>query len=252
MSGRTEAGAPGGVGAGGSTLAGIRHGIADAWTVALGLVPLGLAFGLLVVQTGFAWWWTPIFSLIVYAGSMEFLALGLLLAHTGLIGSAVTAFLVNFRHLFYGLTFPRDAIGSRAGRAYSTYALTDESWAIASTTLAREERPSGPRLLAIQVFCQAMWVLPGIIGAAAGTALPAGLEGMDFALTALFAVLAIDAFQAHRDWSLPILALAAMAVGWSLTPDSMLVTGLLAYVAVLVARAYSPALDRVLTWRWPA
>lgn len=53
----------------------IKKGIKDSWAVAIGLIPLGLAFGLLMVQTGFAWWWTPIFSIVVYAGSMEFLAI---------------------------------------------------------------------------------------------------------------------------------------------------------------------------------
>ena len=43
--------------------------------MALGLVPLGLAFGLLMTQSGFAWWWTPTFSTVIYAGSMEFLAI---------------------------------------------------------------------------------------------------------------------------------------------------------------------------------
>ena len=42
--------------------------------IAVGVVPLGLAFGVLMVQTGFDWWWTPVFSVIIYAGSMEFLA----------------------------------------------------------------------------------------------------------------------------------------------------------------------------------
>ncbi|WP_448851891.1 AzlC family ABC transporter permease [Corynebacterium sp. 335C] len=226
----------------------IRRGIADTWAVGLGLVPLGLAFGLLVAQSGFAWWWAPVFSVIVYAGSMEFLAVGLVLAHTGLIGSAVTAFLVNFRHIFYGLTFPRDAVASRVGCAYSTYALTDESWAIVSAVQARGVRPSGPRTLTVQILCQLLWVVPGILGALLGTAIPDDVRGVDFALTALFAVLAVDAFRSHRDWSLPITALACAGVGWWLSPEHMLVIGLPIYVATLVARTWSPALDRALTW----
>lgn len=229
-------------------IAEIRRGIADTWAVGLGLVPLGLAFGLLVAQSGFAWWWTPIFSLLVYAGSMEFLAVGLVLAHTGLLGSAVTAFLVNFRHIFYGLTFPRDAVRFRAGRVYSTYALTDESWAIASAVRARGERPTGPRVLTIQIFCQLLWVVPGVVGALAGAALPDSIRGVDFALTALFAVLAIDAFQANRDWSLPISALLCAGIGWLASPEHMLIIGLPLYVATLLARAWSPTLDRALTW----
>lgn len=234
----------------------IRGGIAEAWPVAIGLVPLGLAFGVLVTQTGFAWWWTPVFSILVYAGSMEFLAIGLVMAHTGLLGSAVTAFMVNFRHIFYGLTFPRDVIGARPGgsrvlrwlgRAYSTYALTDEAYAIASA------RPPGmplrgARLLTIQLFCQLSWVVSGIVGALAGRGLPEGLVGFEFALTALFTVLAMDAFRLNRDWSLPLSALACVAVGWLINPGQMLVIGLMLYFCVLLARVWSPRLDRVMRW----
>lgn len=236
----------------------IRGGIVEAWPVGLGLIPLGLAFGVLVTQTGFEWWWTPLFSIIVYAGSMEFLAIGLVMAHTGLLGSAVTAFMVNFRHIFYGLTSPRDVIGAKPGgsrilrglgRAYSTYALTDESYAIASARPAGAPPLTGARLLSIQVFCQFMWVISGIAGALSGRALPDGLVGFEFALTALFTVLAIDAFRVNRDWSLPASAVACVGVGWLVNPGQMLVIGLVLYFAVLLARVWSPRLDAALTWR---
>nr|WP_120492754.1 AzlC family ABC transporter permease [Corynebacterium lactis] len=225
-----------------STRADVAAGIRQTLPVGMGLIPLGLAFGLLVTQTGFAWWWTPIFSIIVYAGSMEFLAVGLVMAHTGLIGSAVTSFMVNFRHVFYGLTFPRHLIRSRLGRAYSTYALTDESYAIVSAT-DPAERMSGARLLTIQILCQALWVGSGIIGGLTGAALPEGIRGAEFALVALFAVLAIDAFEASRDFSLPITAVVCTLVGWLINPGQMLVIGLILYFVTLLVRVSSPKVD---------
>ena len=83
-----------------------RAGIADAWPVALGMVPLGLAFGLLITQVGFAWWWAPIFSFVIYAGSMEFLAVSLVTGGVGPLSAALYGFLVNFRHAFYALNYP--------------------------------------------------------------------------------------------------------------------------------------------------
>lgn len=100
--------------------------------IAVGVVPLGLAFGVLMVQTGFDWWWTPIFSIIIYAGSMDFLAISMVTGGVTPAVAALTGFMVNFRHIFYGLSFPRDEISSRLGRACSTYALTDESYAVLS------------------------------------------------------------------------------------------------------------------------
>lgn len=226
----------------------IRKGLRDTWAVALGLVPLGLAFGLLVVQTGFSWWWAPIFSFVIYAGSMEFLALSMVTGGTSAITSAVTAFMVNFRHIFYGLTYPRDLIASRLGRAYSTYALTDETYAIVSA-LPREEKLSGARLLTIQILCQALWVGGGIVGALTGQVVPENVKGMEFALVALFVVLMWDSFKNNPDYSLPILAGGIAIVCAFVVPDQMLMVALIIYFLVLVARFLSPRLDDVLTWK---
>jgi 4-azaleucine resistance transporter AzlC len=229
------------------TTAEIRGGIAETWAVGLGLIPLGLAFGLLMVQSGYAWWWTPIFSVIIYAGSMEFLAIGLISGGVGPFAAALTGLMVNFRHIFYGLTFPRHTIRSRAGRAYSTYALTDESYAIVSA------RPpgkiSGARVLTIQLTCQLLWVIPGIIGAVAGQAVPDDVQGMEFALTALFVVLAWESFANNRDLSLP-LAAAALAIGSALiAPAQMLIIALSLYFLLLLLRFRMPRLDEALTLR---
>ena len=226
-------------------IAEIRAGIRDSWAVALGLIPLGLAFGLLLTQMGFAWWWAPIFSLLIYAGSMEFLALNLVTAGVGPVSAAVTGFMVNFRHIFYGLTFPRDLVRGGAGRAYSTYALTDESYAIASALRPR----SGVQVLTIQAFCQSMWVLPGIVGALVGEVIPAGIQGMEFALVALFVVLAWETFRNNRDLSLVLIAGGLAVLVGLMAPASLLMIALSAYFLLLLGRHLSPALDRALEWR---
>ena len=224
----------------------IRLGLRDMWLVALGLIPLGLAFGLLMVQSGFAWWWTPIFSTVIYAGSMEFLAIDMVLTGVGPVSSAITGFMVNFRHLFYGLTYPRTAIRRGVPTAYATYALTDEVYAITSTLRGPL---TGTRLLTITAVCQLAWVLSGIVGALAGTVIPAGVEGFDFALTALFAVLAFEAFQASRDLSAPLIA-GGLALGAALVlPSQVIIVALVSYFLVLVLRFWAPRLDRALTWR---
>ena len=142
----------------------------DTWLVALGLVPLGLAFGLLMTQSGFAWWWTPIFSIVIYAGSMEFLAVDMVISGLGPVSSAITGFMVNFRHLFYGLTYPRSQVRRGLPSAYATYTLTDETYAVTSTL---PRNISGPRLVTIAVVLQLTWVLSGVVGALAGTVIPA-------------------------------------------------------------------------------
>ena len=226
----------------------IHKGIKDTWAAALGLIPLGLAFGLLMVQSGFSWWWTPIFSIVIYAGSMEFLAISMVTGGVSALSSLLTGFMVNFRHIFYGLTFPRKRINSPVGKAYSTYALTDETYAIVSA-LPREERLSGTRILSIQIFCQILWVGGGLVGALAGQVIPSSVEGMEFALVALFVVLAMDSFRNNQDLSLPLSAAALGILAAFITPGQLLMVSLSAYFLLLIIRYLSPRVDNALTWR---
>ena len=226
----------------------IHKGIKGTWAAALGLIPLGLAFGLLMVQSGFSWWWTPIFSIVIYAGSMEFLAISMVTGGVSALSSLLTGFMVNFRHIFYGLTFPRKRINSPVGKAYSTYALTDETYAIVSA-LPREERLSGTRILSIQIFCQILWVGGGLVGALAGQVIPSFVEGMEFALVALFVVLAMDSFRNNQDLSLPLSAAALGILAAFITPGQLLMVSLSAYFLLLIIRYLSPRVDNALTWR---
>lgn len=216
--------------------------------IAVGVVPLGLAFGVLMVQTGFDWWWTPVFSIVIYAGSMEFLAISMVTGGVTPAVAAVTGFMVNFRHIFYGLTFPRDEIRNRFGRAYSTYALTDESYAVLSA-FPRGSRPSGAFVFTVQLFCQVLWVVSGMIGALAGQAIPPSIKGLDFALVALFIVLAIDSFQNNKDYSLPLSAAVLGVLAGFLFPGQLLMVALSTYFLLLVVRYLSPRVDSAMILR---
>lgn len=223
----------------------IAAGLADAWTVALGLVPLGLAFGLLVTQSGFAWWWAPVFSVVIYAGSMEFLAVSLVTGGVAPAAAALYGLLVNFRHVFYGL-FPTGAVRNPLARAYGVYALTDETYAVLSARPG--VRWTGARVITVEVVCQVAWVGSGVVAALVGSAVPPVLHGMDFALTALFAVLLIESFDAARDLSLPVSAAVCGVVGYLVSPSQMLVIGLVLYFLLLVARHRWTGFDVRLRW----
>ena len=223
----------------------IRLGLRDSWVVAIGLIPLGVAFGLLMTQAGFAWWWTPIVSTVIFAGSMEFLTIDMMLTGVGPLTSAVTAFMVNFRHIFYGLTFPRNVGPKGLATFVSTHALTDEAYAVTSAV----RNPTGPRVLTIEGFIYICWLLSGILGALVGQVIPPDIEGMDFALTALFAVLAWEAFRANPDLSGPLIAGGLAVLAALIVPAQIVIVGLIAYFVVLLARFWAPKLDDALTWK---
>lgn len=205
----------------------------DSGSVGLGMFPLGVAFGVLVVHSGLHWWWATAFSALIYAGSLEFLLVGLVVAAAPLTQIAVTTLMVNSRHVFYALSFPLHRVNT-AGKVYSTFALTDEAYALTSGDAAA--RWSGRRILWLQAFLHMYWVSGATIGALFGGVVPAQLTGLDFALTALFTVLAVDAFRAKRDIPTPVLALVCALVARFTFPEQMLPVAFGLFTAGLLTR----------------
>src|SRR5215469_18401502 len=136
-------------------------------SVGLAIFPIGVAFGMLVVHSGLAWWWASIFSCTIFAGSFEFLLIGLTVAAAPLAQIALTALLVNSRHVFYALSFPLHQVKGKAGKTYSTFALTDEAYALTAGPVPRSW-PSR-RILWLQASIHVYWVTGATAGAALGT-----------------------------------------------------------------------------------
>ncbi|MFE7211995.1 AzlC family ABC transporter permease [Streptomyces sp. NPDC001698] len=201
----------------------------------LGLLPLGLAFGVLITHAGLPWWCASLFTAVVYAGSFEFLLVNLTLAATPLATVALTAFLVNVRHVFYALSFPLHRVRGRLARTYSTFALTDEAYALSTGEEARSW--SGARIVWLQVFMQLYWVGGATAGALLGSVVPDSVTGLDFAMTALFAVLALDAVRERcGDLPTPVLALLSALTARLVLPGQMLLAAFTLFTAALLAR----------------
>lgn len=206
----------------------------DAGAVWAGLFALGIGFGVLVTEHGLPWWLAPVISTVVLAGSAEFLLAGMLAAAAPVAAIAVTTFLVNCRHLFYGLSFPLHRVEGRWARGYSVFALTDEAYALLT---ARDDRElSSARVLWTQGGLHLSWAAGSLVGAVAGPALLGGLEGLDFVLTALFVVLALDAYRACPDRLALLTALASAGFAWLVAPGSLLLVALCCYTTALVVR----------------
>jgi 4-azaleucine resistance transporter AzlC len=210
------------------------QGVRDSFSAGLGIFPLGIALGLLILQAGLPWWLTPALSLAAFAGSLELLLVGTMASVTPLAAVAVTVLVVNFRHVFYAFSFPLHLVKHPAAKAYAVYAMIDEAYAV-NASLPEHER-SARRLLAMQIACETYWVGGGLVGVALGAALPAPIKGLEFALCALFTVLTLDAFRSRREVPSVLLAVASVAVALVLTPGLAMFTALLLFVGLLLAR----------------
>lgn len=207
----------------------------------LGLVPLGVAFGMLVVQAGLPWWVAPALSVTAYAGSLELLMVSLLTAGTPLLTIGLTAFFVNFRHVFYAFSFPVRVVRHPLARLYAVYAMTDEAWAI---TAGNPRGWTAARLLTVEVLLQCYWVGGGLVGVAVARALPAPIEGLEFSLCALFVVLALDAIRSRAEVPSVLLAAGSLAAAFLLSPDNALFVALILFALGLALRhAVGPRRD---------
>jgi len=211
----------------------IAAGVQASLAAGLGMYPLGVAFGLLVVQAGLPWWMAPALSLAAFAGSLELLLVGLIAAATPVATIALATLVVNFRHVFYAFSFPLRVVRHPLARAYSVYALIDEAYAM---TAVRPHGWTSWRLLAMQVSFQVYWVGGGLTGVALATALPGPIEGLEFALCALFITLTLDAARTRAQ--VPSLLLAGLAFSLAVVafPDTALLAAMLLFVGALVLR----------------
>ncbi|MET0704981.1 MAG: AzlC family ABC transporter permease [Mycobacterium sp.] len=203
--------------------------------IGLAFIPLGMALGFLVVHAGLPWWWAPVFAAVIYAGSLEFLMVGLAATAAPIATVALTTFIVNSRHVFYALSFPLDRVKSTWGKLYSTYTLSDEAYAVGVAPEARTwtSRP----ILTMQLTFQLLWVTGAGLGGLVGEALPIDrLEGLDFALTALFIVLAIDAYRQRPDRVTALAAAVCAVLAWLVVPGQLLVAAFAAFTGVLLVR----------------
>jgi 4-azaleucine resistance transporter AzlC len=185
----------------------LRQGIAAAMPVVLGYLPLGFAFGVLARGAGLSVLEVFAMSLLVYAGSAQFIAVGLLSTGAGGWTIVVTTFLVNLRHLLMSASltpYLRKVPVLRAG--VLAYELTDESYAVAMGHFARHEPKEG-FLWGLFPTCQLGWIISTVLGAWVGNLIPnPEAFGLDYALTAMFICLLIFQLRDKSSYLSAVLA----------------------------------------------
>jgi 4-azaleucine resistance transporter AzlC len=167
---------------------------------------IGIAFGLLLVDAGYPWWLSLVMGLVMYAGAGQYIGVGLFAAGAGLPEAALVQLVVNARHMAYGLSMVKRFTPAGPFKPYLIFSLTDETFALLSSLKDEGVEASGSPgdgnagipenrglfMFLVSLLDQSYWVLGSVIGAVAGTLIPFNMEGIGFALTALFVVLMIE------------------------------------------------------------
>lgn len=164
--------------------------------VMLGYLFVGMAFGVVLSSRGFHAGWAALMSIFIYAGSMQFVAVDLLSSQAPLITAALVTLAVNFRHIFYGLSFIQDFDKAGAKKPYMIFSLTDETYSLLFSAQIPPDVDKSMVQFWIALLNQCYWVAGAIVGALAGAFIPFDTTGIDFAMTALFVVIFIEQWKA--------------------------------------------------------
>lgn len=222
-------------------MAEFRFSLRQTVPVLCGYLFLGIAFGLLLQQAGYAWPWALLISGIVYAGSMQFVLVGMLGGgFASLLSVALTTLSVNSRHLFYGLSFLDTFRKMGKARPYMIFSLTDETYSLLCGVAIPPQLDARRVRLWMSALDHSYWVAGSVAGAALGSVIPFDLTGIDFAMTALFVVIFVDQWRAAQS-HLPAGIGLAFGLIWLvvLGPDRFLLPALICTVlALMVCRGH--------------
>ena len=203
--------------------------------VMAGYVVLGTGFGILLTSKGYGPLWSVAMSVCIYAGSMQYLAVDLLAGGAGLITAALTALMVNARHLFYGISMLGKYRSTGKYKPYLIFALTDETYSLNCGPLPDGVEDGPKYYFLVSVFNHCYWVLGSLLGSVLGTVIPFSTEGIDFALTTLFVTVFVEQWLSTKDHIPALIGLAASVIclilfgpGGFLIPAMALITALLA------------------------
>ncbi len=166
----------------------------DTIPVMTGYITLGIAFGVLLRTNGYEWYWSSIMAIFIFAGSMQYVAIGLLTGGAGLITTAVTTLMVNARHLFYGLSLVDKYKNVGKIKPYLIFGLTDETY---SLVCSKDEGKQYYFL--VTLLDHFYWVTGCTLGAILGSFIKFNTEGIDFALTALFVSIATEQWLSTKN-----------------------------------------------------
>lgn len=205
--------------------------------VMAGYVVLGTGFGMVLKAGGYSIIWAFAMSLFIYAGSMQYVAVGLLTGDASFITTALTTLLVNSRHLFYGISMIDKYKKAGIKKPYLIFGLTDETYSlVCQGHESMAENEFHIFSFWVTLFNQSYWITGSVLGAFLGTVLKINTAGIDFSLTALFVTIVVDQWQKTKHHFPALTGLAASLVCLLIFgADNFLIPTMAVIAAVLLA-----------------
>ena len=205
--------------------------------VLTGYICLGIGFGIVLESNGYGILWAFAMGLLIYAGSMQYVAVDLLSGGASLIVTAITTFMVNARHLFYGVSMIDKYKNAGKKKPYMIFALTDETYSL----ICSEKSNDQGLYFFISLFNHCYWVIGCVLGALIGSLITFNTEGIDFALTALFVTVFVEQWLTAKNHLYAIIGVVSTVLCLLVFgKDSFLIPAMILITAALtVAKKYT-------------
>jgi len=154
--------------------------------VMAGYIVLGIGFGILLHNAGYGMIWAFAMSALIYAGSMQYVGIGLLTGGASVVTTIITTIMVNARHLFYSISMIDKYKNSGKYKPYLIFALTDETYSLLCDDDGEANGSINRYRFFVSLFDQCYWVLGSVIGSLLGSMIRFSTAGIEFSMTALF------------------------------------------------------------------
>lgn len=204
--------------------------------VMTGYLFIGIAFGVMFADKGYNFLWAGLMSLLVYAGSGQYLAVNFFDPSVSLLQVAFLTFMVNVRHIFYGLSLLDKFKVSGKKKPYMIFSLTDETYSLYFLTKTPPGVDEGKFLFALSILDQSYWIVGSMIGGLAGTLIPFDSTGIDFAMTALFIVIFVEQWLEKKNRFPAVVGVVASVISLMIFgKDSFILPSMIIIMIVLLS-----------------
>lgn len=204
--------------------------------VLTGYLFLGISYGFYMKASGFPFWYPLIMSLFIYAGSMQFVTVNLLLSPYNPLQSFLIGLMINARHLFYGLSMLNKYQNTGWKKIYLIFGLTDETFSVNCSVDVPEGIDQGWFMFFVTLLDQFYWTLASVLGALFGSFITFNTKGIEFVMTAMFVVIFVDQWLQSKNHTS---ALVGMIISFLclglLGSDKFIIPAMIAMVLCLAA-----------------
>lgn len=153
---------------------------------------LGMTYGIYMNVSGFSFWYPLLMSMTVFAGSVEFVAVSMLLGSFNPIQVLVMTVMINARHLFYGISMLDRFRGVGRKKIYLIFGMCDETFSINYTAKIPEDVDKGWFMFFVTLLNHIYWVSGAALGGIFGSFIQFDTEGLEFVMTAMFVVIFLE------------------------------------------------------------